>query len=281
MLFDVRHEVDPGERHGLRLLRIDDAAALHENCRPHGDVAVPVRARAAGARAVPDEQLTWSPFRTLGGSFVSFSDAMVRVRRRRYTELPSSSVVDVACWFDAALVSTSSHREGLRRFSLCQISDPCWGPPAFQKELYEALRSFPLAEVAYVIVDDVIVIMASGDGKHGRLMFDDSVTFPSTAYTLPNGHFIANVDGCPPYNGFECDASCAREVYDTNNYTYDIYADDKYTMTSFGAGNSSKTVTMNVDTLIWSTSFIYPDVDAVTAASSPVGDKVLAPADVA
>lgn len=62
-------------------------------------------------------------------------------------------------------------------------------------------------------------------------------------------------------------------MYDTNNYTYDIYADDKYTMTSFGAGNSSKTVTMNVDTLVWSTSFIYPDVDAVTAASSPVGDK--------
>ena len=84
----------------------------------------------------PTSNCTWSPFRTLGGSFVSFSDAMV--------------------------------------------------------------------------------------GLSSRLTFDDTVTFPSTAYTLPNGHFIANVDGCQPYNGFECDPSCAGEVYDTNNYTYGL-----------------------------------------------------------
>ncbi|KFY91636.1 hypothetical protein V500_04556 [Pseudogymnoascus sp. VKM F-4518 (FW-2643)] len=32
-------------------------------------------------------------------------------------------------------------------------------------------------------------------------IFDDSSIYPSTAYALSNGHFIASVNGCPPYNG--------------------------------------------------------------------------------
>lgn len=34
-----------------------------------------------------------------------------------------------------------------------------------------------------------------------------TATIPSTAFYLPNGHFIANIDGCPPYDGAnaECD----------------------------------------------------------------------------
>ncbi|KFZ01163.1 hypothetical protein V500_00867 [Pseudogymnoascus sp. VKM F-4518 (FW-2643)] len=76
------------------------------------------------------------------------------------------------------------------------------------------------------------------------------------------------VNGCPPYNGGN--ASCTG----AHNSTYELYTDNKYTMTSLGTGNQSEMLTMKgVDTLIWSTSFIYPDVDAVNAASLPVGDK--------
>ncbi|KFZ13994.1 hypothetical protein V501_03431 [Pseudogymnoascus sp. VKM F-4519 (FW-2642)] len=35
-------------------------------------------------------------------------------------------------------------------------------------------------------------------------IFDDSSISPSTAYALSNGHFIASVNGCPPYNGVQC-----------------------------------------------------------------------------
>ncbi|OBT68768.1 hypothetical protein VE03_02074 [Pseudogymnoascus sp. 23342-1-I1] len=45
-------------------------------------------------------------------------------------------------------------------------------------------------------------------------------------------------------------------------------------MMSFGTGNQREMLTMEgVDTLIRSTSSIYPDVDAVNTVSLPVGDK--------
>ncbi|OBT73795.1 hypothetical protein VF21_07999 [Pseudogymnoascus sp. 05NY08] len=100
-------------------------------------------------------------------------------------------------------------------------------------------------------------------GIDGPVMFDDSGTFPSTAYTLPNGHFIANVNGCPPYSGLDSNLSCTGE----GNFSNIIYHNYKYAMTSFGTGNQSKTLTMKgLDTLIWSTSFIHPSLDAVTTA---------------
>ncbi|KFZ16751.1 hypothetical protein V501_02077 [Pseudogymnoascus sp. VKM F-4519 (FW-2642)] len=87
-------------------------------------------------------------------------------------------------------------------------------------------------------------------GLDGPPIFNNSGTFPSTAYVLPNGHFIANVNAHSSQPG----------------------SISEYTMTSFGTGSQNKTLTMKgVDTLIWSTSFIHPDVDAVTAASWPVG----------
>ncbi|KFY40222.1 hypothetical protein V495_05544, partial [Pseudogymnoascus sp. VKM F-4514 (FW-929)] len=90
----------------------------------------------------------------------------------------------------------------------------------------------------------------------------------SRPYTLPSGHYIANVDGCPPYNGFDRSTSCVRAGIKGVNALID---NNKYTMTSFGTGNPNKTVTMkDVEPLIWSTSFIYPSVPAVNAASSPI-----------
>ncbi|KAF9881496.1 hypothetical protein CkaCkLH20_00642 [Colletotrichum karsti] len=53
---------------------------------------------------------------------------------------------------------------------------------------------------------------------------------PSTAFVLPNGHFIANIDGCPPYNG--------------------VFPD------------------CHIDTMLWSMSIIYPDVEALNKSGS-------------
>lgn len=88
----------------------------------------------------------------------------------------------------------------------------------------------------------------------------DGYNAPSTAFSLPNGHFIANIDGCPPYSGSfaKCD----------NEQPLAIYSDEKYVTTSFGTGNPNKTNTMkDIDTLIWSMSVIYPDVDWVNKTS--------------
>ncbi|KPM39707.1 hypothetical protein AK830_g6852 [Neonectria ditissima] len=88
---------------------------------------------------------------------------------------------------------------------------------------------------------------------------------PSTAFSLPNGHFAANIDGCPPYNGnfAKCDDSQPLV----------IYTDRQRALTSFGTGNPNKTNSMkDIDTLIWSTSVIYPDVEWLGKFSSPLGD---------
>ncbi|KAF4966167.1 hypothetical protein FSARC_6126 [Fusarium sarcochroum] len=95
----------------------------------------------------------------------------------------------------------------------------------------------------------------------------DSYHVPSTAFSLPNGHFIANIDGCPPYSGTFADCD--------NEQPLIIYSDDKYVMTSFGTGNPNKTNSMkDIDTLIWSMSIIYPDVDWVNKTSpNNMGDE--------
>jgi hypothetical protein len=95
----------------------------------------------------------------------------------------------------------------------------------------------------------------------------DGKTIPSTAYVLPNGHFIANIDGCPPYNGESVWAECDDEQ------PLITYSDRRSTATTFGTGNPKKTNTMkDVNTLIWSTSIIYPDVGWANKSSSVLGD---------
>ncbi|RGP71209.1 carboxylic ester hydrolase [Fusarium longipes] len=100
----------------------------------------------------------------------------------------------------------------------------------------------------------------------GNYQFDGE-SIPSTAFSLPNGHFIANIDGCPPYSGIF--AKCDKEQ------PLVIYSDDKYVTTSFGTGNPNKTNSMKeIDTLIWSMSVIYPDVDWVNKTSpNNMGNK--------
>ncbi|KAH7118549.1 hypothetical protein B0J13DRAFT_680907 [Dactylonectria estremocensis] len=92
-----------------------------------------------------------------------------------------------------------------------------------------------------------------------------SYSIPSTAFSLPNGHFIANIDGCPPYGGPYADCDNSQPLV--------IYTDDKYVITSFGTGSPNKTNSMkDLDTLIWSMSIIYPDADWVNKTSPNLGD---------
>lgn len=87
----------------------------------------------------------------------------------------------------------------------------------------------------------------SPGGKGGR----------ANAFHLPNGHLIANTNGCRPYtDGSRCWG-------------------ERLISTSFGTGNPNKTVSMqDIDTILWSMSFIYPDIEALENSGSfpePVG----------
>ncbi|KAH8687092.1 hypothetical protein BGZ61DRAFT_589439 [Ilyonectria robusta] len=88
-----------------------------------------------------------------------------------------------------------------------------------------------------------------------------TATIPSTAFYLPNGHFIANIDGCPPYDGANAECDGKQPLV--------IYYDEGYAVTSFGTGNPNKTNSMkDIDTLIWSMSVIYPEVELLNVSTS-------------
>ncbi|KAF7554836.1 hypothetical protein G7046_g6700 [Stylonectria norvegica] len=94
----------------------------------------------------------------------------------------------------------------------------------------------------------------------------DGYTVPSTAFSLPNGHFIANIDGCPPYNGKIADCK--------NEQPLIVYSDDRYAITTFSTGSPNKTVSMkNVDSMIWSTSVIYPDMNWLNKSAEKPGSN--------
>ncbi|KAF6819421.1 hypothetical protein CPLU01_13062 [Colletotrichum plurivorum] len=72
------------------------------------------------------------------------------------------------------------------------------------------------------------------------------------AFYLPNGHFIANLNGWHPF------AKSAWTLIST----------------TFGTGNPNKTVSMkNLDTILWSMSFIYPDFESL---KQNYGDNIAA-----
>lgn len=109
-------------------------------------------------------------------------------------------------------------------------------------------------------VDDVQeLLLAANDDRF------DGYTIPATAFTLPNGHFIANVDSCPPYNGIFADCK--------DDQPLGIYSDRKFGLTSYGTGNPNKTNSMkDINTLIWSMSVIHPDVEALNKSGLTPGD---------
>lgn len=79
--------------------------------------------------------------------------------------------------------------------------------------------------------------------------FDDD---DATAWKLPNGHYMTNIDGCgnDSLDGYQ-------------NFCWNTKKKlmaPRYRLTSFGTGQPNKTVTMqDLKTLIWSTSMIYED----------------------
>ncbi|KFZ15036.1 hypothetical protein V502_05804 [Pseudogymnoascus sp. VKM F-4520 (FW-2644)] len=88
---------------------------------------------------------------------------------------------------------------------------------------------------ALVSISDAVV------GRSGLIINNGSESPPSTAYSLPNGHFIANVNGCPLYSGYDGNSLCTKEVQEKTNA---VYSEEKYLITSFGTSNPNKTNTM-------------------------------------
>ncbi|KAH0432167.1 hypothetical protein CcaCcLH18_06665 [Colletotrichum camelliae] len=82
--------------------------------------------------------------------------------------------------------------------------------------------------------------------------------FYATGFSLPNGHFITNTDGCSAYNS-KGDGKCRSNTY---------------TSTSFGTGNPNKTIMMkDIDTLLWSMSIIYADIKALNESGALDSDN--------
>ncbi|KAF4998529.1 hypothetical protein FDECE_11770 [Fusarium decemcellulare] len=103
------------------------------------------------------------------------------------------------------------------------------------------------------------ILLDMHDVSYGRKGIIDA-----TAFTLPNGHFITNVDGCPLHDYATTDC--------LNKKGLGIYSDERWALTSFGTGNPNKTNSMkDIDTLIWSMSFIYPDVNYLNYTSIDKG----------
>ncbi|KAJ4247514.1 hypothetical protein NW762_013191 [Fusarium torreyae] len=108
------------------------------------------------------------------------------------------------------------------------------------------------------ITSDLRRVKDFGDAFSALGNYESDVS--STAFSLSNGHFIANKDGCPTYS--DMFAGCDNEQSSSTN------SEARYVMTSFGTGNPNKTNSMkDIDTLIWSMSVIYPDVDWVNKTS--------------
>ncbi|KAF4979248.1 hypothetical protein FZEAL_4493 [Fusarium zealandicum] len=98
--------------------------------------------------------------------------------------------------------------------------------------------------------------------RPGRI--DNWKDIDATAFALPNGHYFAYKDGCPPYTLQS--ASCKNG----QGQGWSSNGREGYAATFFGTGNPYKTNSMrDIETLIWSTSLIYPDVEAVNK-SSPI-----------
>ena len=105
----------------------------------------------------------------------------------------------------------------------------------------------------------------------------ENVTKPASVfdsvsgYVLPNGHYITNIDGCPFMSGSGSQKCCDRPP----DGVYDIaWGAAGYITTTFGTGNPNKTNSMkDVDTLIWSTSLIYPDTSTFDTSEVGEGSK--------
>ncbi|KAI9170741.1 hypothetical protein HJFPF1_00212 [Paramyrothecium foliicola] len=96
-------------------------------------------------------------------------------------------------------------------------------------------------------VDSIITQNRSSNGH--QIFQEPFAKEDAVAFALPNGHFIANPKG-----------SLSETTFEEANIDDLPIAVRDYRMTSFGTSNPSQTITMaDLDTLIWSMSFIYKD----------------------
>lgn len=101
-------------------------------------------------------------------------------------------------------------------------------------------------------VDDFGVVY-----KSSMRIADEVLEDNITAFALPNGHFLPNPDGIITMRGEFADDDVLRWLSGKPMAA-------KFSMTSFGTGDASKTNTMqDLDTLIWSTSTIHPDLEKI------------------
>ncbi|OBT83439.1 hypothetical protein VE02_07869 [Pseudogymnoascus sp. 03VT05] len=187
------------------------------------------------------------------GLFSEPSHAARIARSSRYTREYGSALVDMPLSMKTAVLTglTRSPSELAQQVLVqCPTSNCTWPPFRTLGVCHRCTNVTTSLRRIDGIDSSLVDITGYMLGLDGPPIFNNSGIFPSTAYVLPNGHFIANV----------------------NAHTSNPGSIGRYTMTSFGTWNKSKTLTMkDVDTLIWSTSFIHPDVDAVNAVSWPVG----------
>lgn len=111
------------------------------------------------------------------------------------------------------------------------------------------------------LTDDLEVVEGFGDFFNYFFNYyekpeDERPFFPEnvTAMTLPNGHFLANVNECDMYE-LNVDSPCYWNSPRIGNLPSQLYP-----MTAYGTGNPNRTNSFkDVDTLIWSMSVIHID----------------------
>lgn len=123
-------------------------------------------------------------------------------------------------------------------------------------------KTLGVCHTCYNITLDLKRVDNFGDVAGPLILGEDTMPAnDSSAFVLPNGHFMAGI------NGQIASITGMPEQGYQNPHTSWIVAGPA--MTSFGSGNPAKTNRMqDVDTLIWSTSMIYVDTVELGMASA-------------
>ncbi|RJE21872.1 hypothetical protein PHISCL_05790 [Aspergillus sclerotialis] len=119
---------------------------------------------------------------------------------------------------------------------------------------WPSFKTLGVCHLCYNLTTDLKKVDGFGKVTGPLLMGTDALPMnDSSAFVLPNGHFLANINGCPgDITGMQ---SCTYSAPDISLTTV-----TSPTMTSFGSGDPNKTNRMQeLDTLIWATSMIYLD----------------------
>ncbi|KAJ1709498.1 hypothetical protein NYO67_8369 [Aspergillus flavus] len=114
-------------------------------------------------------------------------------------------------------------------------------------------KTLGVCHTCHNLTSDLKRVDNFGDVAGPLLLASDTMPAnDSSAFVLPNGHFMAGING-----QFASIIGITAGSYQNSANSWMV---DSPTMTAFGSGNPQKTNRMqDVDTLIWSTSMIYVD----------------------